>query len=197
MGSAEERQRLATYYRNRMVWKQPQVTLGLAARRILPPGASTIPSRNRLRTKPASPLLPDQRLQRIHDQVAKLRMIELRCHGVAELGLLARRAAEMVHAVHLLEIADGYALNRAAGGFDTDVGFLGGEDASVDYRRDARGRRAWAVKLQYPSDPEPSRSPGRPGSAIAPRGCTDGLIGIAAPRICAKAAARPTKGRHQ
>lgn len=59
---------------------------------------------------------------RIDDQIAKLRMVELHRHAMAEVGLLARRAAEMVHRAHFLEIAD--ALGPASRKLDADIGLL-------------------------------------------------------------------------
>lgn len=84
-----------------------------------------------------SPLPPRQPLQRIHDQVAEFGVVELHRDAVAEVDLLARRAAEMVHAAHLFKVGHRHALGPAAIQLDPDVGLLSGGDARVDQRRDA------------------------------------------------------------
>lgn len=78
----------------------------------------------RLPGKRESPLGLHEPAQRIDDQITELRMVELHRHAMAEVGLLARRTAEMVHRAHFLEIADRHALGPASRKLDADVGPL-------------------------------------------------------------------------
>jgi hypothetical protein len=66
-------------------------------------------------------------------------MVELHRHAVAEVDLLAGRAAEMAHAANFLEVSDGHACGPPVGDFDADVGFFNSEDGGVDYGLDAAG----------------------------------------------------------
>jgi hypothetical protein len=59
-------------------------------------------------------------------QVTESQVVEPHRHGVAEVDLLGRRAAEMAHTIHFIEIADGHALVPPDGDLDADIGLLCG-----------------------------------------------------------------------
>ena len=76
------------------------------------------PVRSPRRHQCQSGLCACQPFNRIDDHVAEFRMIKLHRNVVAEIGLFARRAAEMMHATHFLKVAHGRSFGPPASSFN-------------------------------------------------------------------------------